>query len=130
MAYINPAPSPSPESAAFWQAAKDGRFLIRTCTGCGKAHWYPRPICPFCSSTATEWTNASGRGEIYSFSYLRSLPEPYILAYVTLQEGPTMMTNIVDADPDELSVGQAVEVTFRETRDSDVLVPLFRPAKG
>ena len=98
-----PAPQPSPETQAFWDAAAQGRFLVRRCTACGKAHWYPRPMCPFCWSEKTEWVEASGRGRIYSYSVMRRAPEPYVVAYVTLAEGPTMLTNLIDCDFDALA---------------------------
>ena len=71
-----PAPSPTPETEAFWSAAKEGKFMLRRCTACGKAHWYPRAICPFCMSDRAEWMEASGRGKIYTFSVMRRAPEP------------------------------------------------------
>jgi uncharacterized protein len=107
-----PAPKPMPETQAFWDAAAQGRFLIGRCTGCGKAHWYPRKTCPFCWSEKTDWVEASGRGKIYSYSVMRRAPEPYVVAYVTLAEGPTMLTNLVDCDFDALAIGQAVRLKF------------------
>jgi uncharacterized protein len=70
--------------------------------------------------------DASGRGTIYTFSVMRRAKEPYAIAYVTLAEGPTMMTNIVDCDFDKLSIGQAVSVIFKDT-ESGPPVPMFRP---
>lgn len=107
-----PAPTANPETQPFWDAAAQGKFLIRRCTGCGRAHWYPRPICPFCFSGATEWVEASGRGNIYSYSVMRRAPDPYVVAYVTLAEGPTMLTNLVDCDFDALAIGQAVRLKW------------------
>jgi uncharacterized OB-fold protein len=123
---ILPAPPVTPEGEAFWQAAQEGRLLVRVCTACGKPHWYPRAICPFCMSSATEWRAASGRGTIYSFSVMRRAAQPYAIAYVTLEEGPTMMTNLVDCDFDRLAIGQEVTVTFKAT-DGGPPVPCFRP---
>jgi uncharacterized OB-fold protein len=126
---VIPDPSPTPETARFWEAAKEGTFLIRTCKRCGQAHWYPRAICPFCASDDTEWTEASGRGVIHSYSVMRRVAEPYAVAYVTLDEGPTIMTNIVDADFDAIFVGQPVELTFRLS-ENGFAVPMFRPRDG
>ena len=117
----------SPETQPFWDAAAQGRLLVRTCTACGQAHHYPRTLCPFCWSDRTEWREASGRGVIYSFSVMRRAAAPYVIAYVTLAEGPTMMTNIVDADPDALAIGQAVRVVFRQS-DGGPPVPVFARA--
>ena len=122
-----PDPQPSPETEAFWQAANEGRFLVRKCRVCGRAHWYPRSICPFCSSTNTEWTEGSGKGVIYSYSVMRRAQPPYCMAYVTLAEGPTMMTNIVDCDFDRIRVGDAVELSFVKS-ENGYMLPMFKPA--
>jgi uncharacterized OB-fold protein len=122
-----PAPIVTSETESFWNAARDGRFVVPTCGACGKAHWYPRAICPFCGSDKVQWRNATGRATIYTFSVMRRAKEPYAIAYVTLAEGPTMMTNIVDCDFDKLSIGQAVSVVFKETEGGPP-VPMFRPA--
>jgi uncharacterized OB-fold protein len=122
-----PAPTPGLESEAFFKAAAEGRFLIKKCAACGKAHWYPRAICPFCSSDRTEWVESPGKGTIYSYSTMRRAPEPFALAYVTLAEGPTMLTNIVDCDFDALKIGQAVTVVFKPS-DGGPPVPMFKPA--
>jgi uncharacterized OB-fold protein len=120
-----PAPIATSETETFWSAARERRFVVPTCGACGKAHWYPRAICPFCGSDKIEWRNASGRGTIYTFSVMRRAKEPYAIAYVTLAEGPTMMTNIVDCDFDKLSIGQAVNVVFKETEGGPP-VPMFK----
>ncbi|NOG73868.1 Zn-ribbon domain-containing OB-fold protein [Roseicella sp. DB1501] len=123
-----PAPLTNPETEPFWAAAREGRFLLRACTACGRAHWYPRAVCPFCMSEKTEWREASGRGEIYSVSVMKRAPEVYAVAYVTLEEGPTMMTNIVDCDFDALAIGQAVALTWRPTQGDGPPYPQFKPA--
>jgi uncharacterized OB-fold protein len=122
------APDTSPETEAFWQGAKDGKLLVRTCNACGDAHHYPRTICPFCGSADTAYVEAAGKGTIYSYSVTRRAPIPYAIAYVTLDEGPTMMTNIVDCDLDAIKIGQRVEVTFAACEDGDGKVPMFKPA--
>lgn len=123
-AFIEPVPTP--ETEAFWNAAKQGRFLVRRCKACGRSHWYPRSICPFCASSETEWIEGSGKGTIYSYSVMRRAPVPYAMAYVTLAEGPTMMTNIVDCDFDAIRVGDKVQVKFVTTPEGNAL-PMFAP---
>jgi uncharacterized OB-fold protein len=120
-------PPASPETEAFWQAAREGRFLVRHCRACGKAHWYPRSHCPFCMSGDTEWRQGSGEATIYAFSYMRRARPPYVMAYVTLREGPTMMTNIIDCDPEKLRIGDAVTLAFVRTAEGNAL-PMFRPS--
>ncbi len=111
--------------AAYWQAARAGRLLLKHCRDCGKTHYYPRPLCPFCMSSDTQWLEACGEGTIYSWSVERRGTPPYAIAFVALPEGPTLLTNIVDCDLDSLAIGQKVKLTF-ETRE-DQPVPVFRP---
>ncbi|MSQ73705.1 MAG: Zn-ribbon domain-containing OB-fold protein [Betaproteobacteria bacterium] len=122
------APAVYPETKAFWDAAAQGRLLLKHCLACGEAHYFPRSLCPFCFSDRTEWKEASGKGTIYTYSVTRRAgPAVYVIAYVTLDEGPTMMTNIVDCDPDTVRIGQRVAVVFSES-DGGPPVPMFRPA--
>jgi len=121
-----PAPQGNPETKPFWDAAAEGRFLIGRCTACGKAHYYPRLLCPFCMGEAT-MEEASGDGEIYTFSVTyRGAPEPYAIGYVTLKEGPRILTNFVDCDFRALAIGQAVKIKWTAT--DGLPVPTFTPA--
>jgi uncharacterized protein len=119
-------PAVNPETKPFWDAAREGRFLVPFCAACGKAHWYPRAICPFCAGDKVEWREASGKGTIYTFSVMRRVKEPYAIAHVTLAEGPTMLTNIVNCDFDKLHIGQPVALVFQETEGGPP-VPMFKP---
>ena len=120
------APTPTPETQTFWDAAAKGKLIVKRCAACGKTHHYPRPICPFCGSDRTEWTDASGQGVIYSFSVMRRASPPYVIAYVTLDEGPTVMTGLVDCDFDALRIGQPVRVVWKDS-DGGPPVPMFTP---
>jgi uncharacterized protein len=121
------APVPTPENQAFFDAAARGELLIKRCLACGEVHHLPRTICPHCFSDRTEWVAAKGTGTIYTFSVSRRvLPTPYAIAYVTLDEGISMMTNIVDCDLDALEIGQAVRVVFKPS-DGGPPVPMFTP---
>ena len=124
---VIPAPPTNPETKAFWEAAGQGKLLIKKCRACGEVHYYPRALCPFCFSDATEWQTTAGTGTLYSYSVMRRAEVPYAIAYVTLDEGPTMMTNLVDCDFDALRIGQRVKVKFTPT-DGGPPVPTFTPA--
>jgi uncharacterized protein len=121
------APPVNPETQPFWDAAAEGKLLIKKCTACGEPHFYPRTHCPFCFSEHTEWAEASGRGTVYTYSVMRRAPVPYAIAYVTLAEGPTMMTNLVDCDLDAIKIGQAVKLVFKPSEGGSP-VPMFTPA--
>jgi hypothetical protein len=116
-----------PESRPFWDAAAEGRFVVPRCASCGRYHWYPRALCPFCFSDRVEWRPASGRGRVYSYTVMRRASAPYVLAYVTLEEGPTMLTNIVDGDVDAVRVGQDVRLVFKGGA-GELPLPMFTAA--
>ena len=111
-----PAPAQNLESKPFWDAASEGKFLIKRCTACGKAHWYPRTYCPFCSSGETQWEESPGEGVIYTYSVMhRNTPVPYAIGYVTLDEGVSLLTNFVDCELSSLRIGQRVKLKWTPT---------------
>jgi uncharacterized OB-fold protein len=116
----------NPETKPFFEGTAAGKFLIRRCTSCNKAHWYPRGLCPFCFSDCA-WEEASGAGTIYSLSVMKRAETPYVMAYVALAEGPVMMTNILDCDFDALSIGTPVKVKLVPTEGGPAM-PFFVPA--
>ena len=121
------APIVDAATEVFWAGARDGVFRIRRCTSCKQPHWYPRPMCPFCMGE-TVWEDATGEGEIYSVSVTRrARPIPYAIAYVRLDEGVTVLTNIVDCDLDSLRIGQRVKLCFKPA-EGGAPVPMFTPA--
>ncbi|MFW8564661.1 Zn-ribbon domain-containing OB-fold protein [Orrella sp. 11846] len=123
-----PAPVIEPGDEHYWEQARAGKLAIKACKECNKYHHYPRALCPFCFGE-TEWKESTGKGTIYSLSIMsRGNPNPYCIAYVTLEEGVTMMTQIVDCDFDDLKIGQAVELVFKPTVGEDTPpVPVFKP---
>jgi len=122
-----PAPNVDLDNRVFWDAASRRELKFGRCCQCHKSYFYPRHFCPFCLSADVEWVSASGRGEIYSYTVMRRAERPFVLAYVRLEEGPSMMTNIVDGDLDAIRIGQPVTVTFKPTEGGPP-VPMFRPA--
>ena len=120
-----PDPRVLPESLPYWQAADQGRLVVKRCRACGECHHYPRDICPHCLSADTEWIDAAGTGSVYSFSTMGQGDKAYTLAFVTLDEGVTLMTNLVDCDPAQIGIGQRVRVRFEPTDGH--AVPVFAP---
>jgi hypothetical protein len=123
-----PAPVSLPEDDEFWAATAEGKLLLRRCDDCGVPIWYPRPFCPVCGSFRTSWSEASGRGTVYTFTVVHrsGIPGyrealPYVVAYVELAEGPRVMTNIVDCEPDDVEVGMPVRVVFHDTGKGSAL---------
>jgi uncharacterized OB-fold protein len=112
-------PSPTLETERFWRAAADGTFVLPRCDACDAVVWYPRRFCPSCHrADRLSWFEATGRGTVYSFTVVRQAPGPwkqavpYVIAYVELEEGPRILTNIVGCDADDVVVGLHVEVVF------------------
>ena len=121
-------PSLNPGDKEYFDAAADGKLMIKKCGACGEHHYYPRSLCPFCFSDKVSWVQAKGTGTIYTYSVTRrGTPVPYAIAYVTLDEGPKMITNIVDCDLDSVKIGQKVRVVFKKT-EGGFSMPMFAPA--
>ena len=125
-----PAPTIDPDSAPYWEALQANRLILKSCGGCGKAHFYPRELCPYCHSDDLAWIDASGRGVIYSFTVCRrpagpafADEVPYVVALVDLAEGPRRMSRIL-GDPAAVAIGQEVEVRF-ERQSEDLVLPIF-----
>jgi uncharacterized OB-fold protein len=121
-----PSPRETVETTRFWQAAREGTLLYGSCRVCGNRHYYPRLACPFCLSDEVDWLPCSGMGEIYSYSVVRRATPPYVTAWVRLQEGITLFTNIVDCDADALTIGTSVKLVFALSTDGHQ-IPVFRP---
>jgi uncharacterized OB-fold protein len=129
-----PVPTPTPITAPFWEATREHRLLLQKCDN-GHVFYYARSHCPECLSNRLEWVEASGRGRLYSFTVARrpQSPEfaadvPYIIAAITLDEGPRMTSLLVEADPDKVEIDGRVEVTWQDVSDS-MAMPYFRPAR-
>ena len=123
---IYPSVPPTPGTEPYWEGAKAGKLMLKWCQDCNKPHHYPRAVCPHCMSSNLQWQQARGTGEIYTYSIMHAARPPYVIAYVTLEEGVTMMTNIVDCDLDAIRIGQRVKVIFKPTEGGPP-VPMFTP---
>lgn len=115
-----------PEAKPYWDAAGEGRLMIMRCNDCGEAYFHPRPFCPFCVSNNTVWVQAAGTGTIYTFTHTARAPVFQVPAMIALDEGPIMMSAVVECDPQTVAIGQRVTVTFAPTADG-VALPVFRP---
>jgi uncharacterized OB-fold protein len=128
-----PLPTPDAATAPYWSAAREERLVMPHCLDCGHYHFYPRTLCPQCSSPRLEWAPCSGRGEVYSFTVVHRAPSPafasavpYVVGAVKLQEGPHLMTNIVHCAPDAVRIGMPVRVVFEKVSD-EITLPVFEP---
>ena len=123
-----------PDTAEFWRKTKDKVLGYQRCDDCGAIIFYPRQHCTACLSSNLTWLPASGHGTIYTYSIVRQSYHPffrglvpYAVAWIDLDEGPRMLSNITGVeDPATLAVGQRVVVDWEE--HEELSIPLFRPA--
>ena len=114
----------------YWDGCNRGELLLQQCGDCGEYQFYPRIVCSHCTSAKLEWARASGAGKIASFTVVRraiskAYQAPYIVALIDLAEGVRMMSTVIDADPDKVSIGDAVSVDF-ESWSEQLSLPVFR----
>lgn len=135
-AYAKPLPRVNRLSRPFWEGAKRHELLLQRCAACGVHRFPPSERCARCLDAATEWVPASGRGKVWSWirmwqPYFPAFDadRPYVIAYVELDEGPRLMTTVVDCDPAHISCDMPVEVVFDDVTDA-ISLPKFRPADG
>ena len=126
-----PVAAPDNVTAGWWAATSERRLTVQRCRACGGAQLYPRPLCTSCGGTDLELVGATGRGTVHSMTVVHRAPHPaftppYVVALVRLDEGPTMMTNVVGCDPAAVHIDQRVEVTWHDLDDGRRL-PLFTP---
>ena len=129
-------PKPTPETQHYWDGAKAGELLLQRCDDCAHTYFPPRPFCPKCASRKVSISKASGKATLYSYviNHRPAAPgftPPYAIAVVTLDEGPRMMTSIIDCPqtPEALVLDMPLEVAF-QTLDDTITLPVFKPAKG
>ena len=131
-----PVAEKSRVSKPFWEGTQKEELVLQKCQDCKEFVFYPRILCPFCSSSNLGWEKVSGKGNVYSFStVLNNAPTafqtevPFTIAVVRLAEGVQMLSNIVECDPSEIKCDMPVEVVFQKINAVDVY-PMFRPVKG
>ncbi|MEJ1970364.1 MAG: Zn-ribbon domain-containing OB-fold protein [Rhizomicrobium sp.] len=118
-------PPVNEETAKFWKAAEEGRLLYGFCLACNEPHYFPRLFCPFCFSQRVEWRQANGTATVYSYStMLRSPTGSYTIAYVELEEGPRVLTNLVDCDAAKIAIGAPARLVWKPSEGGPP-VPFF-----
>ena len=119
------------DSLPYWEGLALGELRIQRCNSCSKAVFYPRAICPHCFSDQLSWIVASGKGTIYSYTVAHqafgsfAADIPFVVALIELEEGARMMSRLLDAPRERVTVGTAVKVTFEKVEE-DLTLPYFR----
>ena len=134
-AYRKPLPHIDEESRPFWEALQRHELYVQKCRDCGDLRYHPRALCTNCLSSRIEWLRAKGTGKIYTFTvtmqnqaagFRESLP--YVMAWVEIDEGLKLLTNIVDCPPEQVKIGMPVEAVFDDVTPEVTLLK-FRPAR-
>jgi uncharacterized protein len=135
-----PLPSITTEAKPFWDAAAQQKLMMQRCQFCAAYVWTPRPSCVDCGSNDLEWTVMSGKGRVYSFTVIRQVvgraaskafePDiPYVIAWIDLEEGPRMISNVITCPVEDVELGMRVSVIF-EQQSPEIWLPKFRPASS
>ncbi|HEY2988134.1 MAG TPA: OB-fold domain-containing protein [Candidatus Binatia bacterium] len=133
-------PKPLPEITSvtrpFWIATAEGTLVMQRCKDCRSWVWCPRPACVECGSEKLAWIPLSGRGQVFAFTVIREVVGralrgfagdiPYVTAWIDLEEGPRICSNIVGCPIEKVSIGMAVEAVFEKAAEG-ILLPKFRP---
>ena len=128
--YMKPLPEPSPDTAPYWNALKEGRLDLQHCADCGKVRHYPRQVCPYCHSMNVTWKRSSGRGTVHTWTIAHHPFHPgfkgdlpYALATVDLEDGVRLQAQF-RGKPEALRIGLPVKVAF-EIATKDLTLPVF-----
>lgn len=131
-----PLPQITLDSEAFWQSTHEHEMKLQQCSSCGRFRFYPSLACHFCASMDFEWVAISGRGKIHSYTVLeraRGTPyehnTPITIVLVELEEGPIVMSNLIDFEDEDLAIDAPVSVDYEDVTDT-VTVFVFRPDRS
>jgi len=133
MVYKKPLPEINADTKPFWDGCIEHQLRFQKCQICNHVRWPASILCPRCYSSDTDWVIASGKGKVYTFvvfryAYHKAFKNdlPYVTAVVELEEGPHLLTNIVDCGPEEVYCDMPVEVKW-EAINKKLSLPKFKP---
>tara|TARA_B100000315_G_C14161586_1_gene400310 strand:- start:101 stop:523 length:423 start_codon:yes stop_codon:yes gene_type:complete len=132
--YQKPLPDFRPETKPFWDGTKEHKLLLPKCKETGQVFFYPRAISPFPRSVNMDfdWVESTGKGKVWTYSVHYMGPtkaykgEVYVVALIDLDDGVKMMSNIVECDPESVTIGMEVEVVFEDATE-EVTFAKFKP---
>ncbi len=130
---LRPRPGVSRDTEFFWKGLEQGELRIQRCSGCGTLHHPPKVRCPQCGGYDFGFTVSSGRATLYSFvepcyPQVPSFDYPYVVGLVELEEGTRLLTDVVDVDPAQVSIGMPLELVLRSP-DRELTLPMFAPRR-
>jgi hypothetical protein len=115
-----PVPTPTRTTTPFWDAAKQGRFLLQYDPAAGKYQFWPRPVSVYSGSRKLEWREASGRGTLASSTYVRVVQRgfddivPFVLAAVDLEEGVRVVSRVIGITPEQMKPGMKLKICWED----------------
>jgi uncharacterized OB-fold protein len=119
----------------YWDATRQGKLVVQQCSDCSHRLFPPAARCSECGSAQLAWAPLSGRGVVYTYTVTHRAPHPVlaeqcplVIAVVELEEGPRMISNVIGCDPSAVEIGMPVQVAFEPVDDSDMVLPVFKPA--
>lgn len=122
-----PTPAPNADTRPFWDACNEERLIVQTCKACGHVQFYPRALCVKCEGRDLDWRDAKPTGKVHTFTIVHRAPTlafkaeaPYVLALIDLDDGFRMMMNIVNCEPETITIDMPVRIVF-EDRDGQRL---------
>jgi len=131
--YQKPLPAISSLNKPYWEGLRRRELRLQKCDACGKVWYPPSPLCSGCWSRKFSWTRLCGRGRVNSWvvfhqSYYRGYDNelPYNVAEVELEEGPRLLTNLMQVGYAEIRAGMAVEIVFDDVTD-EITLAKFKP---
>jgi uncharacterized OB-fold protein len=126
---------PEADSEPFWRATKQHELKYQRCQDCSNIVFYPRQHCTECGSPNLTWHTSAGLGTVYTYSIVRVNRSPafrdlvpYVVAWIDLDEGFRMMSNVVGLNRvEDVQVGMRVKVQWEDY--DEVALPLFAPVE-
>tara|TARA_R110002110_G_scaffold23147_3_gene88692 strand:- start:662 stop:1057 length:396 start_codon:yes stop_codon:yes gene_type:complete len=131
---MRPLPELTAENTAFWTGGAEGRLIIAFCSDCAAAIHPPQLVCPQCWCETVERKAVPGTGTVYSYTvnhqpWAPDMPVPFALAVVDVDNAPgvRVTAEVVNTDPEKVSIGQRMRVTFLNV--DDVWLPQWEPVQ-
>jgi len=132
--YKKQLPAITTADKAFWEAAKRHELMAFRCLNCGTFYSLPTD-CIACDNSRMDWVKVSGKGQVFTYAIYHQLYHPawkgdipYNVSWIKLDEGPVIMSNVIECKNEDLRIGLPVEVVFDDVTE-EVTLPKFRPVK-
>ena len=131
-----PLPDITDVAAPFWEATRRHELVVQYCAACNTAQFPPEISCTECGAPDLTWRPVSGRARLYSWTVAHPPLLPYFAARapwpvvaVELEEGPRMVSRLIDVPIDDYAFDLPLEVAFEDI-DEEISLVVFKRAGG